>query len=370
ASITGEGGPLADGAVDLVLQTVGPAPAQLVFPTLAALDRTRLNRLSRVRFLRLRVQRLVMFASVTSSPEGCGWQLRLRLPPAAVVPVEPPAPVAGGDGDTSGSDGRRGAAMPRRGRAARAEAAGGGPRDVVTVPIPARTSGISGRARAGVGAAGMRSHGGGGRGAAAGASAAAVAASTARVRRGFGAADLVVGDAALAHEVVCGVDVTDATVQRWTDGGASIDIVLVDGRDRRPRGAPEAAAASGSAAPTGMVVGGGMVGPDDRVVAVGRLPLRELLASADLSVAATVDLQEVVDFWAAETVRSGVRGRGGAPLANPYHRRGGGGGGYENNGSGWAGGSGGGGGGGGTLALGRRSVATVLLSLELLGGQP
>ncbi len=46
-------------------------------------DIARVEALASVRFLRIHLHRLVMFGSSTSNAQGCGWQLRFRLPPEA-----------------------------------------------------------------------------------------------------------------------------------------------------------------------------------------------------------------------------------------------------------------------------------------------
>ncbi|CAM9554962.1 unnamed protein product, partial [Ectocarpus sp. 13 AM-2016] len=80
----------------------------------------------------------------------------------------------------------------------------------------------------------------------------------------------------------------------------------------------------------------------------------DLVLSADLGVAATLDLIEVSDFWATEDARAaaaGRTGRGGRPLRNPFR-------------------SDDGGGGARPLVLGDRAVGALAIALELVPGEP
>ncbi|CAM9748503.1 unnamed protein product, partial [Choristocarpus tenellus] len=175
-----------------------------------------------------------------------------------------------------------------------------------------------------------------------------------RVRRGFGAADLMVGETALLEEMVCAVHVSDACVQRWMD--ASVEFLLVDGKSKgagakggegqkglqgreirsgsqrlvtqdegwgldRKQGPLGLGHHRGSEAPT--------VDPGDQVVGVARLQLRDVILSPELGVVSTLDLTEVLDFWDVEDARTaagmggreGHRGRSGRSLRNPRRRR-------------------------------------------------
>ncbi|CAM9964364.1 unnamed protein product, partial [Hapterophycus canaliculatus] len=319
--------------VDLLLAAAGPPPSSLAFPALAAVERRRADALARVRFLRLRLSRLVMFGSMASSAEGHGWQLRFRLPAFATPP------------------GRGSAAGGRRAEGARATSGGpgGGARNtrVVSVPVPPRVSASTlGKSKTAVTAVrrGRSTSGTSGN-----------AASVLRVRRGFGACDLVVGETSLLEEVVCAVDVDDACVTQWM--GAAVEFLLVDGRtDGAPcprstgrlRNHPHPETQQRRKQST-------TVGPGDRVAAVATLPLRDLVLSAELGVAATLDLVEVSDFWAAEDARvaaSGRTGRGGRPLRNPYRSEPSAGGGAR------------------PLVLGDRAIGALAVALELVPGEP
>lgn len=316
--------------VDLLLSAAGPPPASLAFPALAAMERRRADSLARVRFLRIRLSRLVMFGSMTSAAEGHGWQLRFRLPAFTAPP---------GRGSTAAAAGRRASA---------AEASkGGSARNarVVSVPVPPRVSASTlGKSKA---AATVRR----GRSTATGTTtmASRSAASVLRVRRGFGACDLVVGETSLLEELVCAVDVDDTCVAQWMD--TAVEFLLVDGRTD---GAPRPRLPSKNHPHLRKKQRSSTVGPGDRVAAVATFPLRNLVLSADLGVAATLDLIEVSDFWAAEDARAAAAGRterGGRPLRNPYR-------------------SDEGGGGARPLVLGDRAVGALAIALELVPGEP
>lgn len=285
-----------DRVVNLLLAAAGPPPSSLAFPALAAVERRRAESLARVRFLRIRVSRLVMFGSMTSAPDGHGWQVRFRLPAFAALP-----------GRSSNS----------RRTARHREARGGGVVSnarVVSFPVPPKVP--------------SSSHGGKGRVIRRGraASAAGSAGSMLRLRRGFGASDLMVGETSLLEEVVCAVDVDDACVRRWMD--VAIEFMLVDGKsDGAPRRGPNQRSNQPPHLRTQQEERekraelSTTIGLGDRVAAVATLPLRDLLLSAELGVTATLDLTEVLDFWAVEDARNaaaGLRGRGGRPLRNPY----------------------------------------------------
>lgn len=314
--------------VDLLLAAAGPPPSSLAFPALAAVERRRADSLARVRFLRIRLSRLVMFGSMASAPEGHGWQLRFRLPAFATPP------------------GQSGAAAGRRSRGAPA-ARGGNARNarVVSVPIPPRVPAATlGKSKASVR-----------RGSSASGTAAGSAASVLRVRRGFGACDLVVGETSLLEEVVCAVDVDDACVSQWMD--AALEFLLVDGKtDGAPRPRPSGHLANHPHLKQQQQQQrkvSSTVGPGDRVAAVATLRLRDLILSADLGVATTLDLVEVSDFWAAEDARaasSGRAGRRGRPLRNPYRSEVPGGGARP-------------------LVLGDRAVGALAVALELVPGE-
>ncbi|CAM9670044.1 unnamed protein product, partial [Choristocarpus tenellus] len=93
--------------IDLLLDAAGPPPSSLAFPALMALDRARSDLLARARFLRLRLHRLVMFGSMTSSVEGHGWQLRFCLPPFAAQPARGNKGGAAGSGRPEAGTGAR-----------------------------------------------------------------------------------------------------------------------------------------------------------------------------------------------------------------------------------------------------------------------
>ncbi|CAM9309942.1 unnamed protein product, partial [Discosporangium mesarthrocarpum] len=326
--------------VDLLLGAAGPAPSSMAFPTLAALERARSDALGAVRFLRIRLHRLVMFSSETSAKDGHGWQFRFRLPPFA----DPPAA-----GSLSLGSGRGHGGLERdRGQ--------GGVGVVVSVPVPARgpATALGGKGKKRVGVGGVRGAGGAGgqgQGAAAGNG---NSMSMLRVRRGFGAADLVVGETPLLEEVVCALHMSDACVQCWTD--SSLEILLVDGKSRSPPSTP-----GGPGGISGMGLGLG-----DRAAGVAKLRLRDVLLSPDLGLVATLDLTQVQDFWEVENARAGartlgVRGQGSRPLGNNPHRG-------EPRGPGARGG-----GTGGRvdrpLVLGERAIGTLSVSLELVPGE-
>lgn len=284
-----------DRVVNLLLAAAGPPPSSLAFPALAEVERRRADSLAEVRFLRIRLSRLVMFGSMTSSPEGHGWQLRFRLPAFAMPP---------GRGRYSG----RASRAPTRDR--KGEDVPGA--RVICLPVPARTpksaaekSRVNGR----VGAKNRTINAG------------SAVGSMLRVRRGYGAADLVVGETSLLEEVICAVNIDDACVRRWMD--SAVEFLLVDGRtDVAP---PSPSSQQRKRHLTQKHSGEGFsstLGPGDRVAAVATLPLRDLVLSAELGVTTTLDLTEVVDFWAAEDARvaAGRRGRRGRPLRNPYRR--------------------------------------------------
>lgn len=309
--------------VDLLLDAAGPPPSSLAFPVLAAVERRRADALVRARFLRIRLSRLVMFGSMTSSTEGHGWQLRFRLPAFAL-----PA-------GRSSSTGQLTAAW------------GGQERDdvhnarVVSLPVPPRIPSVS-RGRGKAARRGRHTTG----------AAKGISSSILRVRRGFGASDLVVGETPIVEQVVCAVDVNDDCVRQWMD--AAMEFLLVDGKGDappRPRSRQEgnhALLRKGQRQRTQSST----VGPGDRVAAVASLPLRELLLSAELSVVTTLDLTEVLDFWAAEDARisaAGVRGRRGHPLRNPYREAG------KTDDR--------------PLVLGDRAVGALAVSLELVPGE-
>ncbi|CAM9342575.1 unnamed protein product [Scytosiphon promiscuus] len=318
--------------VDLLLAAAGPPPSSLAFPALAAVERKRADSLARVRFLRIRLSRLVMFGSMTSSPEGHGWQLRFRLPAFATPP---------GRG-SAGGGGRRTAVA----RGADVGGSGGTARNarVVSVAVPPRVSASTlGKSKTAMrrGRSTNRTSG--------------TATSVLRVRRGFGACDLVVGETSLLEEVVCAVDVDDACVTHWMD--TAVEFLLVDGKtDGTPRARPSGQLKNHPHLQTQQRHRqSSTVGPGDRVAAVATLPLRDLVLSAELGVAATLDLVEVSDFWAAEDARAaaaGRTGRGGRPLRNPYR-------------SGPSVG-----GGARPLVLGDRAIGALAVALELVPGEP
>ncbi|CAB1118524.1 unnamed protein product [Ectocarpus sp. CCAP 1310/34] len=319
--------------VDLLLSAAGPPPASLAFPALAAMERRRADSLARVRFLRIRLSRLVMFGSMTSAAEGHGWQLRFRLPAFAA----PPGRVS-----TAAAGHRAGVAQASKGASARNAR-------VVSVPVPPRVPASTlGKGKA---APAVRR----GRSTAPGMTTTATssrsATSVLRVRRGFGACDLVVGETSLLEELVCAVDVDDTCVAQWMD--TAVEFLLVDGRtDGAPR--PRLPAKNHNHPHLRKKQRSSTVGPGDRVAAVATFPLRDLVLSADLGVAATLDLIEVSDFWATEDARAaaaGRTGRGGRPLRNPYR-------------------SDDGGGGARPLVLGDRAVGALAIVLELVPGEP
>lgn len=292
-----------DRVVNLLLAAAGPPPSSLAFPALAAVERRRADSLARVRFLRIRLSRLVIFGSMTSAPDGHGWQVRFRLPAFAAPPGR------------SSSSRQTGRSLEARGGGG---AAGGGVASstrVVSFPVPpkAPSSSQGGKGRV------LR------RGRVAGA--AGSAGSMLRLRRGFGASDLVVGETSLLEEVVCAVDMDDACVRRWMD--TAVEFLLVDGKsdgaphrrpnerksDQPPRLRTQQEQREQRAEPSTTI------GPGDRVAAVATFPLRDLLLSAELGATATLDFTEVLDFWAVEDARNaaaGRKGRGGRPLRNPY----------------------------------------------------
>eukprot|EP00903_Cladosiphon_okamuranus_P009595 g9134.t1 len=318
--------------VDLLLEAAGPPPSSLAFPALAAVERRRADSLARVRFLRVRLSRLVMFGSMTSATEGHGWQLRFRLPAFATPPGRSSAPA------------RRRASGAQAG--GRRGDAGGSTQNarVVSVPVPPRASASTlGKSKATV-RRGRPTSG-----------TAGSAVSFLRVRRGFGACDLVVGETSLLEEVVCAVDMDDACVSRWME--TAVEFLLIDGKtDGAPRLRP-----AGQQPKNHIHLRkqqrrkeSSTVGPGDRVAAVATLPLRDLVLSADLGVATTLDLIEVSDFWAAEDARiaaSGRTGRGGRPLRNPYRSDASRGGGAR------------------PLVLGDRAVGALAVALELVPGE-
>lgn len=310
-----------DRVVDLLLEAAGPPPSSLAFPALAVVERRRADSLARARFLRIRLSRLVMFGSIASAPEGHGWQLRFRLPPFATLPARGTTGHRAGGGNASEG---RGEARDSR---------------VVLLPVPPRlptsSLGKSKAVRRGRPTSGT----------------AGTSASVLRVRRGFGASDLVVGETSVMEEVVCAVDVDDACVRQWMDAG--IEFLLVDGKTD---GAPHARAGqsrnSSHLRKKQEHTEASMVGPGDRVVAVATLPLRDLLLSADLGVMSTLDLTEVSDFWAVEDARvaaAGHRGRGGRALRNPYRTE--------------AAGA------ARPLVLGDRAIGALAVALELVPGE-
>lgn len=319
-----------DNVVNLLLEAAGPPPASLAFPALAAVERRRADSLSRVRFLRIHLSRLVMFGSMNSAPDGHGWQMRFLLPDF----VSPPA--RGSNELRAGSiDGKR--ARAREERYARN-------RRVVSLPIPPRApSSLSSKGKA-VRRGTFTSR------------TATNAPSALRVRRGYGASDLTVGETSLLEEMVCAVDVDDACVRRWMD--TEVEFLLVDGKhDGAPR-APRAQVGQNQDFPSlrrehkhPQRVESLTVGEGDRVVAVAKLPLRDLLLSAELGVVATLDLTVVSSFWATEDTRiaaAGHRSRGGRPLRNPYRSD------AENK---------------GPLVLGDRVVGALAVALELVPGE-
>lgn len=275
-----------DRVVNLLLEAAGPPPSSLAFPALAAVERQRAESLARVRFLRIRLSRLVMFGSMASASEGHGWQIRFRLPSFASPP------------------GQRSTGHPVAGALTSAESGGNArnPR-VVTLPVPPRVptsslgKGKTAR-RGGPRSGATRSTG-----------------STLRVRRGFGASDLVIGETPLLEEVICTVNIDDVCVRHWMD--AVVEFLLVDGKTDGP--APHRHPLQHK--PRRQRAEPSTVGPGDRVAAVATLSLRDLLLSAELGVVATLDLTEVSDFWVTEDARAaaaGYRGRGGRALRNPY----------------------------------------------------
>ena len=284
-----------DRMVNLLLEAAGPPPSSLAFPALAAVERRRADSLALVRFLRIRLSRLVMFGSMASSTEGHGWQLRFRLPAFAT----PPGRSSAGDQKTATKAGGGAGSTSRDAR-------------VVSLPVPPRVPRVSASSRRRVKAASS------GRGRSA-SGAVGSAASVLRVRRGFGASDLVMGETSLLEEIVCAVDVDDTCVRRWMD--TTVEFLLIDGKtDGASRAQPGKPYYPHKGKPQQRAESL-TVGPGDRVAAVATLPLRDLLLSAELGVAATLDLVEVSDFWAAEDARvdaAGIRGRRGRPLRNPY----------------------------------------------------
>lgn len=319
--------------VDLLLAAAGPPPASLAFPALAAVERRRADSLARVRFLRIRLSRLVMFGSMTSAAEGHGWQIRFRLPAFATPPGRSSATAVRRAAGTHAAT----AAAANRGVGENTQSA-----RVVSVPVPPRVSASTlGKSKA-TARRGRSTSGSAGN-----------AVSVLRVRRGFGACDLVVGETSLLEEVVCAVDVDDACVTQWMD--TALEFLLIDGKtDGAPRPRPAAQFKNHphlrkqqQRRESSTVI------PGDRVAAVATIPLRDLVLSADLGVATTLDLIEVSDFWAAEDARAaaaGRTGRGGRPLRNPYR-------------------SDVSGGGARPLVLGDRAVGALAVALELVPGE-
>jgi hypothetical protein len=308
-----------DRMVDLLLKAAGPPPTSLAFPSLSALERARSEALQQVRFVRIRLHRLVMFGSLTSAADGCGWQLRFRLPPCCI------APNAGSAGS---------AADQQRCRDG-----------MVAVPVPTRASSSSAAAAKAQGKRGSTASAGITAAAAAAAAAASRGASQ-RVRRGYGCTDLAVGETVLYEEVVCAVHMDDAACRTWMS--TTLDLLLVDGSEKGLPATATAAAASSHKPAQLLPPAPPLVVSSDKVAGLARLPLRDVLLSPELGAAVSVDVKEVVDFWAAgKKGSSAVRGRGGHPLHNPYRGPG-----LED----------------ATLMLGKRAIGALVVSVVLLPG--
>ncbi|CAM9477495.1 unnamed protein product [Chrysoparadoxa australica] len=284
--------------LDHLLQKAGPPPSSMAFPTLAVLAVERGDALAAVRFVRVCVNRLVMFGSMTSAPDGCGWQLRWHIPPASAAPR--------------------------------------GEEDRVSMPIPARSSpsqkiGLRGKP--------------------------AKSSSMARSRKGCGAADLLVGETRLDGCATCAVNMTDTTCQQWLD--AEMVFLVVDGTEQgvprlsrkgKPSGkaailaATNSSGGNGSSSSSSSSKGLPLVRREDRVVALGKLRLRDVLLSPELAKSYSVDLMEVVDIWGDTDRHANGSARTGR---NPYRGKT-----LDTS----------------TLALGKRAVGALGVSLELLPG--
>ncbi|KAG5176704.1 hypothetical protein JKP88DRAFT_334681 [Tribonema minus] len=315
-------------AVDLLLAMAGPPPSTLAFPSLSMLERARLDALQRVRFVRVRLHRLVMFGSMTAAPEGHGWQLRYRLPPGA-MPV-----VSVTDGDAAAAAPLQ-QQQPQPGRQQRGA--------LISLPVPARRAHAHGSGGSGAAAAGSRPGGRVGRGK----ERRQAPQPMLRVRRSYGAADLTIGETTLYEETVCAIELDDATCCRWMD--ATLDVLLVDGAHKGLPPPPHArGAAQQQAAPPPQQQP--LAASQDRVVGLARVPLRNLLLSPELRVAASADIIEVIDFWGEGGGGAGGRGRRAQqpPLHNPYRGKG-----LEDT----------------DLMLGKRAVGALAATLELLPGE-
>ncbi len=228
-----------------ILDAASPPPASLAFPSVTMGDIARVEALASVRFLRIRLHRLVMFGSSTSNAQGCGWQLRFRLPPEA----EP-------------FDGSMTVSFP---------------------VVPNNNAMVGGNShthsrRSTHASSSKNEKAVGGR------------------RKGHGAVHLSLGETIISSETVCAIYMSDAVASRWipTEGNSSssshqpsegvcgIDVLLVDGQSESPP-TPE----SDSIPPP-------LVSNADRVAGLAHVPLCYVLMSPSLSAVSTVDIKEVV----------------------------------------------------------------------------
>ncbi len=210
----------------------------------------RVEALAAVRFLRIRLCRLVMFGSSTSNAQGCGWQLRFRLPPEAEpvdgsmtvsVPVVPNSNVMVG--------GNRRVNHPRRS---------------FNLSSSKNEKTIAAQ------------------------------------RKGCGAVHLSLGETTISSETVCAIYMSDVVASRWipvegsssstsfssskvaSEGGCGIDVLLIDGKNEAPP------------PPKSDSIPPPLVTSEDRVAGLAHVPLCNVLMSPSLSALATVDLKEVV----------------------------------------------------------------------------
>ncbi len=210
-------------------------------------DIARVEALASVRFLRIRLNRLVMFGSATSNAHGCGWQLRFCLPREAEpfngsmtvsFPVVPNNIMVGcGGGNKSRSSHSRHSYHSSSNKSEK----------------------------------------------------------TVVHRKGHGAVHLSLGETIISSETVCAIYMSDAVASRWipTEGssssssslpsqGCGIYILLVDGQSETPP-PPES-----DSMPLPLVT------DEDRVVGLAHVPLCNVLMSPSLAAVLTVDLKEVV----------------------------------------------------------------------------
>ncbi len=229
------------------MDAASPPPACLAFPSVAIGDVARVEALAAVRFLRIRLHRLVMFGSSTSNAQGCGWQLRFRLPPEAEpfdgsmtvsVPVVPNNVMVVG-GNMQHNHSRRSSYLS----SSKNEKA-----------VAAR-------------------------------------------RKGHGAVHLSLGETTISSETVCAIYMSDAVASRWipvegsspsfssskaASEGCGIDVLLVDGQSEAPP------------SPKSDSIPPPLVTSEDRVAGLAHVPLCNVLMSPSLSAVSTVDLKEVV----------------------------------------------------------------------------